>query len=558
MRTVAYGLFLVLLFAGALILLRSGHPRDDGRTPSERLAKLVGHGVPTIDLDRLGDASAEDLFQLGVEYQQMWRVREAAEIFERAVAADSTHHGAWVRLIECYASPLVGDEAALHRAVTRAAATVPSPADTMLVAGLRALYEDRDYAAAITALAGVARGNDAVVDARYHLALAYFMLGRLSDTSRHLDPLLKEDATIGPVAELSIRRSVAAGQLERAAGDARELARLFPEEAFPYVLIAQVELARGNTAEAVEFCNSALQIDPRCVPAIMTRACLYAAAGDLESARVSYEKLMLFDEFGLASIGHEGIAFVDFLAGDFEDGVDQMDEAIRHAMLAGSQRRGVGLAARLVEYLCQLGQADAAEGVVERWITGFGEVPVRLARARIQVLQGDFESANEVLTHVTTEKQWVLWSRMLSLDVTELAALAEIGRERATQALVMLNDPQKEPSATGAGSRERRAFLSGYAAFEAGDAESAAASFAAVRARLFGLEFPYHGDPVLHVQALFFLGESELARGNRDAARESYESFLSYWEEAAWDLEAVARSRQKLEALGVAGAVPQG
>jgi tetratricopeptide (TPR) repeat protein len=557
-RTVAYGFFLVLLFIGGLLLLRSIEPAGEDERPVRRLAKIVGHGAPAIDLEHLPAASAEDIFQLGVEYLQMWRVREATEILERAVAADSTHHDAWLRLIECYAHPLVDDEEAVHRAARRAAATATSAADTLLVVGLRALYEEHDYAQAITALANVARGKDGPARGRYHLAVAYFQLGRFEDASKQLDRLLRQDATVGPVAELSIRRAVAAGEFTRAGEDARELARLFPEEAHPYVLIAQVELARGHAAEAVDFCNNALQIDPGCVPAILTRACLYANEGDLASARVSYEKLMLFDDLTLASIGHEGIAFVDFLAGDFEEGIDGMDEAIRHAMLAGSHGRALDLASRLVAYLCQLGQADAAEGVVERWVTGFGDFPVRLARARIQVLQGDFDSSNDVITHVTTEKEWMLWARMLSLDVTELAALTEIGQERQTHALALLEDARREAVEVRTGSRERRTFLAGYAAFQTGDAESAAADFAEVRARFFGPEFPYHGDPVLYVQALFFLAEAELARGNRTAAREHYEAFLTSWGEAAWDLEAVARTHRRLETLSEPDAPPQG
>lgn len=558
MRTVGYALFLALLVAGALVLLRSGREAEQHRLPpAERLARIVGHGLPEIDLDRLTDASAEDFYRLGVEYLQMWRVREATTVLERAVAADSTHHGAWVRLIECYASPVVDNEPALAEAVRRAAATAPAPADTVLVSGLRALHETHDYAAAITSLSQVAKGRDAAPAARYALALAYYRIGRLADVSRYLDPLLREDATVGPVAELSVRRSVAAGDLDRAARDARELARLFPEEAFPYVLLAQVDLARGNAGDAVEFCNSALQIDPHCVPAIMTRACLYIDAGDLDAARVSYEKLLLFDEPVLASIGHEGIAFVDFLAGDFEEGVDGMDEAIRQAMLAGSQARGIALASRLVEYLCQLGQADAAEGVIERWITGFGDVPVRLARARIQVLRGDFESANDVLTHLTTEKAWVLWARRLSLDVTELGALAEVGMRREENALSMLAEAKADLPAV-AGSVERRRFLTGYAAFEAGNAEQAAAAFSAVGRGLFTPEFPFHGDPVLHVQALFFHAESELARGNAEAAKAGYQAFMAHWEDADWDLDAVSRARQRLETLGVPSPVPSG
>jgi hypothetical protein len=75
---------------------------------------------------------------------------------------------------------------------------------------------------------------------------------------------------------------------------------------------------------------------------------------------------------------------------------------------------------------------------------------------------------------------------------------------------------------------------------------------------MYGLEFPGHGDPVLYIQSLFFLAESDLARGGHAAARGSYEAFLGYWGEAAWDLEAVTRARKKIEALGETSAPPQG
>jgi tetratricopeptide (TPR) repeat protein len=324
---------------------------------------------------------------------------------------------------------------------------------------------------------------------------------------------------------------------------------MYAEEPFPYVLIAQVEMARGRRDVAAEFCNNALELDPRCIPAIMTRALIYADAGDVVAARVSYEKLMLFEEDILRSIGREGMGFVDFLAGSFDEGTAAMDESIRLAMLGGSTGRGLSLSLRLVEYLCQLGQADRAEDVVERWITGFGEVPVRLARARIQILRGDFRSADTVIDALASEKEWVLWSRVMTLDVTELTALADIGQQRQQDALALLA-AESTRVAVAAGAHSRRVFLTGYAAFETGDAERAAAAFADVGTRSCAPEFPYHGDPVLKVQSMFFLAESDLARGKRVDAEASYAAFMSYWGDASWELEAVTRARKKMEALG--------
>jgi hypothetical protein len=163
-----------------------------------------------------------------------------------------------------------------------------------------------------------------------------------------------------------------------------------------------------------------------------------------------------------------------------------------------------------------------------------------------------------VLSHLATEKEWVLWSRALSLDATELTALSEIAQEKQKEALARLLRDQKERAAVGAGAAERRTFLAGYAAFQSGDAETADLAFGEVKRGFYGLEFPYHGDPVLYVQSFFYRGESQLAAGNHAAAKESYAAFMGYWGEAAWDLDAITRARQKLEALGGAVATPQG
>ncbi len=557
MRTIRYALLLVFLLVASVILIRTlGHRERE--TPHERLARLVGRTPDTVDLAKLKNASATEFYQLGVEYLQVWRVRDATLLFEHAVAADSTQHAAWLKLVECYANPMIGNERALVHAAARASATSPSPADTMLVSGLKSLYVDQDYATAIATLSTLVRARNPSADARFYLALAYYRVGRLDDAAKHLEPLLKQDATVGRVVELSIQRFVAAGQLDRASREASELSSLYPEEPVPLVLVAQVELARDNAAAALESADHALELDPHCVPAILTRSCLYAQSGDFESARVSYEKLMLFDDPVLASVGHEGIAFVDFLAGDFDDGVDSMDEAIREAMTGHATRRGLALSSRLVDALCQLGRADAAEGVVERWITDFGDVPVRIARARIQLAHGSFDASNDVIARLSSEKEWVLWSRKLSVDITELVALNQIAQEKQPEALATLVKDDKERAPVGAGAAERREFIAGYAAFQSGDAERATAAFAGVRRHMYGLDFPYHGDPVLFVQSYFYRGEAQLAGGQHDAARESYRTFIRYWGEAAWDLDAIARARQKLEALGGAGAPTQG
>jgi hypothetical protein len=80
-------------------------------------------------------------------------------------------------------------------------------------------------------------------------------------------------------------------------------------------------------------------------------------------------------------------------------------------------------------------------------------------------------------------------------------------------------------------------------------AETASEAFSEVGQRLYGVEYPYHGNAVQYVRSLFYLGETSIARGNESAAVGYYEGFLEYWGDADWDVQAVARARERLENL---------
>jgi len=98
-------------------------------------------------------------------------------------------------------------------------------------------------------------------------------------------------------------------------------------------------------------------------------------------------------------------------------------------------------------------------------------------------------------------------------------------------------------------SKVRADYLRGYTAFESGDAENAASYFEAVLRKRFKPWFPYHEDPILWVQALFYLAESNVARGDVEKARGYYNRFISYWQDTSWELEAVNHAKKKLETL---------
>jgi tetratricopeptide (TPR) repeat protein len=326
-------------------------------------------------------------------------------------------------------------------------------------------------------------------------------------------------------------------------GLAKDLVALYPEEPYPHVLLSRVELIRGNVGEATALCNNALLLDRRYAPAIVSRAHAYIAQGDAEAARVSFEKLLMFDDQILASVGREGIAYADFLYGRFDAASESMDEAIRLAMSDGSTRRGMLYAFRWVDYLCELGRVDAAEAVLDRWVSRQTEIPTELGALRILISRGNLPEVRGMRGQIERDERWQSWMRSLSMDYADFEALAFIQRNDYQKALEVLDASTRDAGGT------RRAYLKGYALFQNGEAEQAAGFLQQTRSRLYSVVFPYHSDPVLFVQSVFFLGEVALARGESEQAQIHYRDFLEYWGDADWELQAVDRARTRLETL---------
>jgi tetratricopeptide (TPR) repeat protein len=560
LRSLLYALTLLAVIAVSVLLLRSISPpprepsapatvRQAPSPPEAPFARGPSATPPRFDTAHLDTLPPADLAIMADELVRLWHAPEAIPLLERAVEGDSLLVDAWVQLIACYSHELVNREDDARSAIRRAHAALP--ADSVYLDAARDLYVDRDYAAALGRMETVVRADSlGYRDARYYLALAAFRAGRAARALERLDVLLDEDDSQGRLLALQVKILFASGNIDGAAARARDLGRIYSGEPYPYVLLAQVEQASGRLDAAVEFCNTALTLDPGYAPAIVTRGNLYAESGSYEAARVTFEKLLLFESHILRAVGYEGISWVEFLDGDFDAGVNAMDEAIRNAMVAGAVRLGLSYASLLVDYLCELGQEQAAEGVVDRWVSGFGNIPEALGRVRIDVLRGDLDRVRAALVAMEARDEWGEWARVMSLDRVEISALTYIGAGEHRRALELLDGAEVSPVVpVGAGVAARRSFLRGYAAFESGDAESALGAFDRVRSSFFGTEFPYRGDPVLYAQSLFYAAECALAVGDTEAARQGYETFLGEWADAVWELRAVARAKQKLEGM---------
>jgi tetratricopeptide (TPR) repeat protein len=414
----------------------------------------------------------------------------------------------------------------------------------LFVQALGDLYIHRDYEAAARKFELAAGTGHRQDETRYYLADALLKMRDLENAEKNLRLLLQADDSHGRAYELLIHCAVLSGTLDEAETLAKDLAAMYSEEPFPYVLLSWVETWLGREEEALSFCHNALSLDPGYIPAILCRGNLYLSQDKPEAARVSFEKLLLFDDPILSSVGSESIAFVYFLWGRFDEGTEMMDEAIRYAMLVGSVRQGLNYTSRLVDYLLQLGRSDLAKQIINRWFTGFGEVPNQLGTLRLDIFNGNLDSVMLVLEESTQDREWANWMRVLGIDPEKIMALTMIKSQDYDLALKTLGGD--EPSQVW---DEEYFYLRGYAAFEKGEAELAASSFKQVLACPCGLEFPYHQNPVFYTQTLFYLAEAAVARGDQAEAVTYYTRFLNFWENTDWEMQAVDRAKEKLATL---------
>ena len=551
MRAFFYTLIVVAVLIAAIIFLQS-LPQPARRSAGPRAPMKVRSApaeLPAADGDLAGK-NRDALYNTGLELLDLWHLTEAIGVFEAVVGSDSTHIRAYLKLVECYSHPMIGLEADARRCFDKAfELSRRTGADTVWAAAIGGFYAADTPDLALEALKRLDRSAAAKDDALLLKSAALLEVGDFAQAERYLGDLLERDPSLGRAKELYVRLKAARGDMKGAERAARDLASGYPEEPYPYVLLSQVLLSAGKIDEARDFANNALDLDPRYVPAIVARAHVYAAEGEIEGARVGFEKLLLFDKPALSATAMDGIAYTEFLAGRFDDASRDMDEAVRYAVEAGSVRTGLAHAFRLIDYLCQLGRPDMAEAVWDRWVTRAGEVPSGLGQLRIQILRGDIPSVRRGLERIQNAAEWRRWMRWLEIDYTDLYALSLLREENYAGALALM-----DAAAPAVAERGRRSYLKGYALFENGAAESAADMLSSARVSMRRLEFPYHGDPVLYVQSFFFSGEAALARGETEDAVGYYEDFLSYWGDADWDLQAVARARVKLETLSRASA----
>jgi tetratricopeptide (TPR) repeat protein len=177
-----------------------------------------------------------------------------------------------------------GDPATARRILERAAVLAPKDGHVFLQLGLLCRGTN-DLESARKYLEHSADVDPTLSDAWAQLVDLYAAMGDRTRSTRALSLGLSH-CPLSPGLHLERgRRLAAAGQVDAAIADFRESFRLRPEEADPLIEIAELELRRNNTEEAIKDLHRALDSEPDHPVALMTLALYSIGVGDERGAR---------------------------------------------------------------------------------------------------------------------------------------------------------------------------------------------------------------------------------------------------------------------------------
>ena len=273
--------------------------------------------------------------------------------------------------------------------------------------------------------------------------------GDRSGAIEALERAAEVDTTTGRPDALLVLTHLRGGQIDQALAAAERLIQERPRDPLGHLLLAQVRLAKRDTAGAKTALAAALELDPAYLPAAIELARLDLQANDIRSARGRFEAVLakapnnsraLIALAGLAARQNDEKAYLDYLSRAKQ--ANPKDPAAYELLAAHwLQRRAATKAlveakagldatgqARLYDLLgaAQLMQndRDAALATYQQWAKSAPDNPLAHFRlAQVQRARGESQAALQSLDRALA----------ISPDATDILAvkavtLAEVGR----------------------------------------------------------------------------------------------------------------------------------
>ena len=149
MKALINTIILAVILVAAVMYLRT-IPRDKPESVTPFVREDLGALPTTIEGDSLeytpqGEPNLEvnvsALFEAGSELMALWRISDAAKVFDTLLSKDPDHLDTHLRLVECYAHPTMGAERKAHAHLEAARGVVTrAGGDTLRVAAHNHLF----------------------------------------------------------------------------------------------------------------------------------------------------------------------------------------------------------------------------------------------------------------------------------------------------------------------------------------------------------------------------------------------------------------------------------
>lgn len=223
---------------------------------------------------------ARALFEQGLAKYDRARPREAAPLFRQAVEVDPKF-----ALAHLFAG-LAGDSVPDMRKAAELVGGVSEP-ERLFILAWKAQLDSQLLKAvgymeqAVKLLPGDAR-------LRVRLAQLYNATNRRDEAAAELKRAIEADPKFAPAHAALGQFHAARGELQQAIAAREAYARLLPDEAEPYQLIAHAYQQAGKFDKAVEYYTRALKINPDYINVYRRRGDAKFFSGDVAGARADY------------------------------------------------------------------------------------------------------------------------------------------------------------------------------------------------------------------------------------------------------------------------------
>ncbi|MDQ2974820.1 MAG: tetratricopeptide repeat protein, partial [Acidobacteriota bacterium] len=223
---------------------------------------------------------ARTLFHEGLTKYDQVRAKEAAALFSRAIELDPVFAMAYLF------RGLAGDSVPDIRKAADLAGNLPEP-ERLFITSFRSQY-DNELPKAIEHAERATKLLPSDARLRVRLAQLYNSATRRDEALAEIKRAIEADPNFAPAYRILGEIQVARGDLAKALEARESFARLMPDQAEPYQLIAHTFQQMQQFNKAVEYYTRALKIDPDYINVYRRRGDAKFFAGDIAGARADY------------------------------------------------------------------------------------------------------------------------------------------------------------------------------------------------------------------------------------------------------------------------------